>query len=211
MEVNYYYFPEDNLYSTDLYDIYKTQAKILSLKAGKASFELIQKRARELKELFDTVIPGKIGIVIPLPRHTVGKNPSLEPVVVEIEKMSKGRYINGTGFIYRSEELVQGKIIKGRERGSADMHESSMKISSNKDYIKKMMEYPVILVDDVYTTGGTMMGAEHLLQKRIAQNIYKIAILKAGGKTVNKITMQIHVEHAIEQTEEIKKRHGRHY
>ena len=207
---NFYYFPEDNLYSTDLYDIYKTQAKVLSLKAGRATIGLIQKRARELEDLFDTVIPEKSGVVIPLPRHTVGKNPSLEPVVREIEKMSQGRYINGTGFIYRSQELDNGKIVKGRERGSADIHESSMKISPNKDSIVNMMKYPVILVDDVYTTGGTMGGAEQLLQKRIAQKIYKIAILKAG-KTVNKITIQINVENAIKQTEEVKKRRGRHY
>ena len=58
---------------------------MLSLKAGRATIGLIQKRARELEDLFDTVIPEKSGVVIPLPSHTAGKNPSLEPVVREIE------------------------------------------------------------------------------------------------------------------------------
>ncbi|MGC9028021.1 MAG: hypothetical protein ACP5JP_10895, partial [bacterium] len=176
----YYYFPGLDLYATDFYDLHKTQHKVLDLKAGKASTRMISSRAKELKGIFDDIIPHKKAVVVPLPCHTVGKISSLEPVVKKIEEQSSNKYINGTNFIFSREETDKGSIVNGRERFSPDIHADSMGVNTHSENLKLLNRYPVILLDDVYATGETMRGAEILLKNFTKSKIFKVAILKAG-------------------------------
>jgi len=180
----YYYFPQYDVYVLEPFERGTTlQGKINVLKTYK------RVNVDDIAERIIALLKNegvKKGVLMAIPRRTIGKLASVLPVLEKIEEKSNGRYINLGDVLKRVKELKGNHLIKGRLRFSPEMHEVSMELDLTSEEIELYKDYPVILIDDVITTGGSMLGAINLVKKFFLKDVFGIALTGGGifGKSI---------------------------
>lgn len=171
--VSYYYFPSEDVYVMEPFSRHTTLGgKIMALKQYKKT-DVSQIASNIISILQDIGISK--GVLLAVPRRTVGKLSGVVPILDRIEKMSGGKFVNMADGLIRVKELKKGVVIKGREQFDPEEHAESMKISG---LLKEYKHLPAIIIDDVITQGGSMKGA-----RKVARTIFSevIAIALTGG------------------------------
>ncbi len=171
----YYYFPTEDVFVLEPFSRHTTLGgKIMALKQyKKVDVDAI---ARDIISILKNEGVYE-GVLLAVPRRTIGKKPSVAPILAKIEEISNGKFLNFSDGLLRVKELTGGPIVHYRERYSGEEHAESMDIAPA---LKEYSHLPAIVIDDVITQGGSMKGAK-MVAKKIFNKVIGIA-LAAGGK-----------------------------
>jgi hypothetical protein len=117
-------------------------------------------------------MPPSINIAI-IPSSTVGKEPvALKAIVDNLNLNFQNR------FLYNPNFLVRNASLTAAHNGGVRDEQSHMNTITVKHHPNK--EIPLILLDDVYTSGASMRACERLLRAKGVTLIFKLAL----GKTI---------------------------
>lgn len=148
---------------------------IRRMKYGQASADEIETIAGNLMTLIasDVRLQGCDGIVA-MPRRVPGGESDLQPLVDMLggHREMRAAPPNWLSRIQAPPEEL-GEIMRNRRRYPADVHAATMRVTGPTVYRK------VLLVDNVITTGGSMMGAIRAIQRDTNADIACVSILRS--------------------------------
>lgn len=170
--------PASNLSKKDVFAIFNYQNKITKILIKSLKYKnngnvrkfLAQIASEELVNIVSdiTIFEGKKPILIPIPmskkeKKERGFNQS-EELLREIEKTKK------VDAEFKYDYLIKTKETKKQAELKKDEREINLKFSMSAT--RGMSGAPVVIIDDIYTTGSTFNEAKRALKSAGAKNIY---------------------------------------
>lgn len=142
-------------------------------------YKSVRALAGELAELLDEILPAELGegvVVVPLP--TIGRHVrerGMDHTMLLARELVKRRKKVGWScerLLGRATDTVQvGAKVAERQRQAETTYMALKDLDAQKKYL---------LLDDVWTTGATMLAAERVLREAGAEWIYGVVL--ATGK-----------------------------
>lgn len=142
-------------------------------------YQSVRALGRFLGELLLETMPEDLGveaekvIVVPLP--TIGKHVrqrGLDHTKNLAKRLAKARGWNWEKILTRATDTVQvGKAAEERKEQAAKTYQIAGRVEADKTYV---------LLDDVWTTGASMLAAAKMMRKAGAENL--IGVVLATGK-----------------------------
>lgn len=138
-----------------------------------------------LAEFLDTALPKELGsdiVVVPLP--TIGKHireRGLDHTLLLAKKFAKRRHWQCRPLLLRAADTVQvGTKVAERETQARQAYGLRQPPKAETKYL---------LLDDVWTTGASMLAAAEVMQKAGVENLYGVVVgvskAKTGQLTIN--------------------------
>ena len=141
-------------------------------------YKSVRAAAEVLVELLDEVLPRDLGdemVVVPLP--TIGRHVrerGLDHTAILARKLAKRRGWKCEKVLGRATDTVQvGAKVAERQRQAETTYVVQGEVRADKGYL---------LLDDVWTTGATMLAAERVLREAGAKRIYGVVLATGRAK-----------------------------
>lgn len=144
-------------------------------------YQSVRAMGDTLAELYDAVLPKDLQKVTIVPLPTISRHVrerGFDHTLTLAKKLARRRGYRCQTLLTRATNTVQvGAKVATRKAQASHTYTFSGKINSNQNYL---------LLDDVWTTGSTMLSAAKVLQDAGAKNLYGIVL--AVSKPTNNPT-----------------------
>lgn len=179
-KLNYLYFyypknsPKFNEFSQVILDVFKKEAFTIEQKNRKNNFynEFYKYCILRLKDIYSMPI---ILSVVPGHADTMVIDNTITSYVKFLSKKEPNNFIDGSQILLREYSIEKSSTSK--ETRTIEKQYNSLKINGDCDIRGKV----ILLIDDIYTSGSTMLACKKLLEENGAQRIIMFSFSKTNS------------------------------
>lgn len=145
-------------------------ALVRQMKAGTADSATVLALGQRLASYL-AALSG--AVLVPMPRRAPEQLSDLAPLVTATA--TAGGLLDGSGVLVRHREPQGGYRYKGRQRFTAAEHAATLQAALSTH------GRPIVLLDNVLTTGATIEGAVMALRRDLGVPVLVVALLASAG------------------------------
>lgn len=138
-------------------------------------FRRVEAAADVLSELLDKKLPSLSDEAVIVPIPTISQNirrRGFDHIQKIAKKLSKRRNVPLSSLLHRRNNVTQHLTKSSRQRQAKDFFEVRGVVDKNRRYI---------IIDDIFTTGSTVLAAADCLKQAGAQHV-EIAVIARHGR-----------------------------